>query len=61
MSPTARSRVYEYGGACCATADGVAWVEEGDQQVRWLCLGGEPRSITFRNDCRYGDLHYVPT
>lgn len=55
-----RSRVYEYGGgACCATADGVAWVEEGDQQVRWLCLGGEPRPVTCRDDCRYGDLHYV--
>lgn len=55
-----RSRVYEYGGgACCATADGVAWVEEGDQQVRWLCLGGEPRPVTDRDDCRYGDLHYV--
>ncbi|MFV3308867.1 alpha/beta hydrolase family protein [Pseudomonas sp. NY15181] len=55
-----RSRVYEYGGgSCCATGDGVAWVEEGDQQVRWLRLGGEPRPITRRDDCRYGDLHYV--
>ncbi|WP_207888202.1 S9 family peptidase [Pseudomonas sp. 30_B] len=55
-----RSRVYEYGGgSCCATADGVAWVEEGDQHVRWLRLGGTPRSITHRGDCRYGDLHYV--
>ncbi|MEE9102544.1 S9 family peptidase [Pseudomonas nitroreducens] len=55
-----RSRVYEYGGgSCCATTDGVAWVEEGDQQVRWLRLGGEPRAITHRDDCRYGDLHYV--
>lgn len=56
-----RSRVYEYGGgACCATADGVAWVEEGDQQVYWLRLGGTPRPLTHRDDCRYGDLHYVP-
>ncbi len=55
-----RSRVYEYGGgSCCPTEDGVAWVEEGDQQVRWLRLGGEPRPITRRDDCRYGDLHYV--
>jgi len=55
-----RSRVYEYGGgSCCATADGVAWVEEDDQQVRWLRLGGEPRPITRRDHCRYGDLHYV--
>lgn len=55
-----RSRVYEYGGgSCCVTADGVAWVEEGDQQIRWLRLGGEPRPITHRDDCRYGDLQYV--
>lgn len=56
-----RSRVYEYGGgSCCATADGVAWVEEGDQQVHWLRLGGSSRALTHRDDCRYGDLHYVP-
>ncbi|WP_152223600.1 S9 family peptidase [Pseudomonas sp. SCB32] len=55
-----RSRVYEYGGgSCCVTADGVAWVEESDQQVRWLPLAGAPRSVTQRSDCRYGDLHYV--
>ncbi|MCJ1887107.1 S9 family peptidase [Pseudomonas sp. LA21] len=60
LGASVRSRVYEYGGgSCCATADGVAWVEEGDQQVRWLRLGGTPRSITHRGDCRYGDLHYV--
>lgn len=60
LGASVRSRVYEYGGgSCCATADGVAWVEEGDQQVRWLRLGGTPRSITHRVDCRYGDLHYV--
>ena len=30
-----RSRVYEYGGgACCVTLDGLAWVDETDQQVR---------------------------
>ncbi|MDF3936452.1 S9 family peptidase [Pseudomonas citronellolis] len=57
---SARSRVYEYGGgACCATADGVAWVEEGDQQVRWLRFGEPPRALTERPQCRYGDLHYV--
>lgn len=57
---SARSRVYEYGGgACCATADGAAWVEEGDQQVRWLRFGEPPRQLTARPQCRYGDLHYV--
>ncbi|ANI14776.1 peptidase S9 [Pseudomonas citronellolis] len=58
---SARSRVYEYGGgACCATAEGVAWVEEGDQQVRWLRFDEAPRQLTARPQCRYGDLHYVP-
>ncbi|WP_374439433.1 S9 family peptidase [Pseudomonas panipatensis] len=56
-----RSRVYEYGGgACCATADGVAWVEEADQQVRWQALDGAPRLLTQRAQSRYGDLRYVP-
>lgn len=55
-----RSRVYEYGGgACCATAEGVAWVEESDQQVRRMALGGAPRVLTARAQSRYGDLHYV--
>ncbi|WP_371367277.1 prolyl oligopeptidase family serine peptidase [Pseudomonas sp. QL9] len=55
-----RSRVYEYGGgACCSTGDGVAWVEEGDQQVRWMRFGAAPRVLTARPHCRYGDLHYV--
>ena len=55
-----RSRVYEYGGgACCATGDGVAWVEETDQQVRWCRFGEPPRSLHSQPQCRYGDLHYV--
>ncbi|MCY1498668.1 Prolyl oligopeptidase family protein [compost metagenome] len=55
-----RSRVYEYGGgACCATADGVAWVEESDQQVRWQPLDGALRTVTQRTQSRYGDLRYV--
>ena len=47
-----RSRVYEYGGgACCVTLDGLAWVDETDQQVRrWRAgraavLGGGAQSL----------------
>ena len=48
-----RSRVYEYGGgACCATEQGVAFVNERDQQVYRIDIGldggahGAPYLIT---------------
>ncbi|WP_372240147.1 alpha/beta hydrolase family protein [Pseudomonas sp. R-28-1W-6] len=57
-----RSRVYEYGGgACCATSDGAAFVNETDQQLHLVGLGVDdgPRALTARPHCRYGDLSYV--
>ncbi|WP_203230139.1 alpha/beta hydrolase family protein [Azotobacter chroococcum] len=58
-----RSRVYEYGGgAFCIVEDGVAWVDETDQQVYRTsvvdALAAE--ALTAQADCRYGDLHYAP-
>ncbi|HEY8331788.1 MAG TPA: S9 family peptidase, partial [Pseudomonas sp.] len=57
-----RSRVYEYGGgAFCVAGDGVALVDEADQQVHLLDVAaGEWRALTARPDCRYGDLHFAP-
>ena len=62
-----RSRVYEYGGgACCATEQGVAFVNERDQQVYCIDIGldggahGAPYLITSQSHCRYGDLAFVP-
>ncbi|MGP0173286.1 alpha/beta hydrolase family protein [Pseudomonas sp. NCHU5208] len=62
-----RSRVYEYGGgACCATDQGVAFVNESDQQVYRIDIGldggahGAPYLITDQPHCRYGDLSFVP-
>lgn len=62
-----RSRVYEYGGgACCATEQGVAFVNERDQQVYRIDIGldggahGAPYLITSQSHCRYGDLAFVP-
>lgn len=62
-----RSRVYEYGGgACCATEQGVAFVNERDQQVYRVDIGldggahGTPYLITSQSHCRYGDLSFVP-
>lgn len=62
-----RSRVYEYGGgACCATQQGVAFVNERDQQVYRIDIGldggahGAPYLITSHSHCRYGDLSFVP-
>ncbi|HUE93571.1 alpha/beta hydrolase family protein [Pseudomonas sp.] len=66
-----RSRVYEYGGgACCATAQGAAFVNETDQQIYLLTsidggahdLGGpaSPHALTQRPQCRYGELSFVP-
>lgn len=61
-----RSRVYEYGGgACCATEQGVAFVNERDQQVYRIGIGldggahGAPYLITSQSHCRYGDLSFV--
>ena len=62
-----RSRVYEYGGgACCATDQGVAFINERDQQVYRIDIGldggahGAPYLITSHSHCRYGDLAFVP-
>lgn len=62
-----RSRVYEYGGgACCATEQGVAFVNERDQQVYCTDIGldggahGAPYLLTSQSHCRYGDLAFVP-
>lgn len=62
-----RSRVYEYGGgACCATDQGVAFVNENDQQVYRIDFAVDdgahsaPYAITDRLHCRYGDLSFVP-
>ena len=69
-----RSRVYEYGGgACCATKQGAAFVNEADQQIYLVgCAArasgsatssgvhGTPYVLTTRPDCRYGDLSFVP-
>ncbi|PAU61522.1 S9 family peptidase [Pseudomonas indica] len=55
-----RSRVYEYGGgAFCLTGDGVAFVDEADQQVYRQALDGVPRALTAQGGCRYGDLHFA--
>ncbi len=62
-----RSRVYEYGGgACCATEQGVAFVNENDQQVYLIDITedggayGAPHGVTDSPNCRYGDLCFVP-
>lgn len=64
-----RSRVYEYGGgACCATEQGAAFVNEADQQIHLLPCGSglgrespdTPSALTARAHCRYGDLSFVP-
>ncbi|MGE8505281.1 MAG: alpha/beta hydrolase family protein [Pseudomonas sp.] len=61
-----RSRVYEYGGgACCATEQGVAFVNERDQQVYCTDIGldggahGAPYLLTSQSHCRYSDLAFV--
>lgn len=55
-----RSRVYEYGGgACCVTLDGLAWVDETDQQVRRWRAGRAAQVLGVGAQCRYGDLAYV--
>src|SRR3990167_4192246 len=55
-----RSRVYEYGGgAFCLTADGLAFVNESDQQLYLQDLdGGPPQRLGAAPNCRYGDLQF---
>ena len=55
-----RSRVYEYGGgAFCLTAQGVAFVNETDQQIHLQGLvQQDPVALTRNRDCRYGDLQF---
>ncbi|TWD47222.1 S9 family peptidase [Pseudomonas sp. SJZ131] len=55
-----RSRVYEYGGgAFCLTDDGVAFVNEADQQLYRQSLNSEPPHALTSNECRYGDLQFA--
>ncbi|EQM79414.1 alpha/beta hydrolase family protein [Stutzerimonas stutzeri] len=58
-----RSRVYEYGGgAFCVTTQGVAFVDETDQQIHLQSFErgrfDEPVALTACPDCRYGDLQF---
>jgi len=66
-----RSRVYEYGGSTfCLTAQGVAFVNEADQQIYIQDqpdCGREgarsapyemPLMLSERDECRYGDLQF---
>ncbi|GAB6387563.1 alpha/beta hydrolase family protein [Stutzerimonas marianensis] len=56
-----RSRVYEYGGgAVCLTDEGVAFVNEADQQVylQPLEAGAQPTALGPGGDRRYGDLRF---
>jgi dipeptidyl aminopeptidase/acylaminoacyl peptidase len=56
-----RSRVYEYGGgAFCLTDEGLAFVNEADQQIYWQRLGAAPALLTRQDDCRFGDLQFDP-
>ncbi|OEC32837.1 Dipeptidyl aminopeptidase/acylaminoacyl peptidase [Pseudomonas cuatrocienegasensis] len=62
-----RNRVYEYGGgACCATDQGVAFVNEGDQQIYRIDIDADggahsaPYQLSDSPHCRYGDLSFVP-
>lgn len=55
-----RSRVYEYGGgAFCLTDQGVAFVNEADQQIYLQALDGQPQRLTDRVDSRFGDLCFA--
>ncbi|MDD2059263.1 S9 family peptidase [Pseudomonas sp. GD03860] len=55
-----RSRVYEYGGGSfCLSDDGLAFVNEADQQLYTQDLaGGLPQPLT-QGQCRYGDLRWA--
>lgn len=55
-----RSRVYEYGGgAFCLTDQGLAFVNEADQQIYLQTLDGQPRRLTNAADSRFGALHFA--
>lgn len=60
-----RSRVYEYGGgAFCLTGQGIAFVNEADQQI-YLQLTDDaetapPIALTAAPERRYGDLQHDP-
>jgi dipeptidyl aminopeptidase/acylaminoacyl peptidase len=58
-----RSRVHEYGGGVfCLTERGVAFVNDGDQQLYEQRLDdGNVRRLGDASQCRYGDLHYDPS
>src|SRR5690606_16087486 len=55
-----RSRVYEYGGgAFCLTAQGIAFVNEADQQIYIQGLAQlTPVALTQNLEYRYGDLQF---
>ncbi|MCQ4295327.1 S9 family peptidase [Pseudomonas stutzeri] len=62
-----RSRVYEYGGgAFCLTTQGLAFVNETDQQIYLQVLNRaeaalpQPVALTGQPECRYGDLQHDP-
>ncbi|MGG2396034.1 alpha/beta hydrolase family protein [Pseudomonas sp. SH1-B] len=53
-----RSRVYEYGGgACCATEQGVAFVNEGDQQIYHLLV--TPSSVGAASAANLADSREI--
>lgn len=55
-----RSRVYEYGGgAFCLSDDGLAFVNEADQQLYRQSLQGETPVALTSGECRYGDLQFA--
>ncbi|MGV8842483.1 MAG: alpha/beta hydrolase family protein [Pseudomonas sp.] len=55
-----RSRVYEYGGgAFCLTDQGLAFVNEADQQIYLQTLDGQPRRLTNAADSRFGALCFA--
>ncbi|MEN0106691.1 MAG: prolyl oligopeptidase family serine peptidase, partial [Pseudomonas sp.] len=57
-----RSRVHEYGGGVfCLTEQGVAFVNDSDQQLYEQRLGdGRVRRLGDASLCRYGDLQFDP-
>jgi dipeptidyl aminopeptidase/acylaminoacyl peptidase len=60
-----RSRVYEYGGgAFCLTGQGLAFINEEDQQIYLQTVNEadaaalQPVALTGQRECRYGDLQH---